>query len=220
VERVREAIRKHLGRFPQGSSLVDIGAGYGLFCEEFGRSSPGVPVIAIEPSGPLAEACRKKGITTVQKFLEEVDPQDIGRKVAVATSFELLEHLQDPGRFVRACRGLVMEGGLLVLTTLSWAGFDLQVLREESKSIHPPHHINFFTPRSIRILLDRNGFEPIEVTTPGSLDVDIVRKQRDAVTDPFLKNLLDMDDGIRDLFQAFLRDGGLSSHMMVVARRK
>ena len=220
VERVRGAIGRHLGSLPPGSSLVDIGAGYGLFCEEFGRSSPGVPVIAIEPSGPLAEACRERGIATVPKFLEDVKPSDIGRQVAVATSFELLEHLQDPGRFIRTCQGLVMEGGLLVLTTLSWAGFDLQVLQAESKSIHPPHHVNFFTPRSIRVLLERNGFETLEVTTPGALDVEIVRKQMGAVRDPFTRNLLESDERIRDLFQAFLRESCLSSHMMAVARRR
>jgi 2-polyprenyl-3-methyl-5-hydroxy-6-metoxy-1,4-benzoquinol methylase len=220
VERVRNAITRHLGSLPGGSSLVDIGAGYGLFCEEFQRSDPlGIQVIAIEPASLLAGACREKGISTVPKFLEDVTPGDIGRDVAVATSFELLEHLQDPGCFIRRCHDIVMEGGLLILTTLSWAGFDLQVLQEESKSIHPPHHINFFTPYSIRVLLDRNGFETIEVTTPGSLDVDIVRKQKEAVTDPFLKRLLDADERTRDLFQTFLRDAGLSSHMMAVARR-
>jgi SAM-dependent methyltransferase len=219
VERVRRAIGRHLGSLPPGSALVDIGAGYGLFCEEFGISSPGVPVIAIEPAGLLADACRQRGIPTVPKFLEEVTPADLGREVAVATSFELLEHLHNPGRFIRTCHGLIGEGGLLVLTTLSWAGFDLQVLREESKSIHPPHHVNFLTPRSLRILLERNGFEPLEITTPGFLDVDIARKQMDRVTDPFLRSLLSSDEKTRDLFQAFLRESCLSSHMMAVARR-
>jgi 2-polyprenyl-3-methyl-5-hydroxy-6-metoxy-1,4-benzoquinol methylase/ribosomal protein S27E len=220
AERVRDAIARHLGSLTGDACIVDIGAGYGLFCEEFQKfSPPGIPVIAIEPAGLLAEACRRRGITTVPKFLEEVTPGDIGGNVAVATSFELLEHLQDPGHFIRKCHEIVMEGGLVVLTTLSWSGFDLQVLREKSRSIHPPHHINFFTPGSLRTLLDRNGFRTLEITTPGLLDMDIVRKQRDAVTDPFLKILMDADDRTRDLFQAFLRDAGLSSHMMAVAMR-
>jgi 2-polyprenyl-3-methyl-5-hydroxy-6-metoxy-1,4-benzoquinol methylase len=221
AERTRDAVERYLGTPPAGTAIVDIGAGSGLFCEEFRRMAPGgVPVIAIEPAGPLAEACRKRGIPTVQKFLEEITPADIGREVAVATSFELLEHLQDPGLFIRSCHDLVMEGGLLILTTLNWAGFDLQVLREGSRSINPPHHINFFTTGSVRTLLGRNGFDTLEVTTPGSLDVDIVRKQAELVSDPFLKGIVTAGDEVRDRFQAFLREAGLSSHMMAVARRR
>jgi SAM-dependent methyltransferase len=221
AERVRDAIARHLGPLPAGSCIIDIGAGYGLFCDEMRKlAPPGTQVIAIEPSGLLTDACRARGITTVPKFLEEVTPEDIGREVAVATCFELLEHLHDPGKFIGKCHELVREGGLLILTSLSWSGFDLQVLREESKSIHPPHHINFFTPASLTTLLDRNGFRTLEVTTPGLLDVDIVRKQRDAVTAPFLRILLGSDERTRGLFQAFLQDARLSSHMMAVAERR
>ncbi|HVN65403.1 MAG TPA: hypothetical protein VMT31_02170, partial [Methanomicrobiales archaeon] len=46
VARVGNAIAQHLGAIPRGSALLDIGAGYGLFCEEFGKAFPGVPVIA------------------------------------------------------------------------------------------------------------------------------------------------------------------------------
>lgn len=211
-----------MGKPGAGSVILDIGSGYGVLCEELIRILPARCTVAgIEPSLALAKVCREKGITTIQKQMEDVDPADLpGGAVVAAISFELLEHLHDPATFLNACHRVLPKGALLILTTLSWAGFDLQVLRERSKSIHPPHHINFLTPDSVRLLLERHGFECCEVTTPGKLDVDIAAKQTTDVKDCFIRSILSSDTATREAFQAVLASTGLSSHMMVVARKR
>jgi len=203
--------------------IVDIGAGYGIFCEEIRNVLPSaLTVIALEPSEDLSQVCLDKHVITVKGFLEKCTRSDIPCKsIAAATSFELLEHLHDPGQFISACHSLLDSGGILILTTLSWDGFDLQVLREKSKSIHPPHHINFFTPRSIRIILERYGFMIRSVTTPGKLDVDIAAKQIQDIRCGFVRNILThADENIRAKLQQFLQDAKLSSHMMVIAEKR
>ena len=175
----------------------------------------------VEPSPPLIRICREKGIEIIPKFLEDVTKSDFKKKtVAAIVSFELLEHLHTPDDFIRTCGKLLDSGGLLILTTLNWHGFDLQVLREHSNSIHPPHHINFFTTDSVRILLERHGFEICEVTTPGFLDVDIAKKQQQDVGNAFVKNLLNSNDDTLQQFQEFLQQASLSSHMRIVARKR
>lgn len=203
------------------AAVADIGAGYGVFCEELRKILPErISVIAIEPAHDLGEVCKKKGLVTVPKFFEDVIPEDLsGKPVLAATSFELLEHLQDPRAFIRRCADLLEPGALLILTSLNWKGFDLQVLRERSKSIHPPHHINFFTPESLGTLLNSCGFTLCEITTPGKLDTDIAAKQLSDIQDPFIKNIVSADERVRQSFQQFLQDTLMSSHMMVVARR-
>jgi 2-polyprenyl-3-methyl-5-hydroxy-6-metoxy-1,4-benzoquinol methylase len=214
-----------LERFLPGTSpscIADIGAGYGIFCEEMQRAAPTVPVIAIEPGLSLAKVCQEKGLKVVHKFLEEMTSDELPPTFGfrVATCFELIEHPCDPFDFLQSARRILGPQGILILTTLNIKGFDLQLLWEHSNTIHPPYHINFFSTNSIDTLMNRAGFEVLSIETPGRLDVDIVAKQLTHVQNRFLRSLLLGDDMLRQNLQAFLRDNLLSSHMLVVARSK
>jgi len=201
---VKSIINKYIIESKNQSCILDIGAGYGIFCEELQKLVPAsVQVVAVEPATALQEVCREKGIPVIP---------------IAAISFELLEHLHDPDSFIENCRGVLGEGGILILTTLNWNGFDLQVLQDKSNSIHPPHHINFFTTESIQILLKRHGFDVLEVSTPGKLDVDIASKQISEITDPFIREILGGNDMVKSKFQTFLQESKLSSHMMIIAK--
>lgn len=218
---VKEYIEKYGKVRNDNAAVIDIGAGYGVFCEELVKiAGNAYTVLGIEPAPALQQICKEKGIRTIPKFLDEVTGSDLeGYAVTAAISFELVEHLHDPQSFIRQCSRILPQGCLLILTTLNWHGFDLQVLRERSKSIHPPHHINFFTPHSLSLLLERNGFSICDIQTPGKLDVDIVLKQSNDVSDPFIKKILAAGEPDREKFQRFLQDAHMSSHMMIVAQR-
>jgi len=109
------------------------------------------------------------------------------------------------------------------VSTLGVDGFDIQTLWEKSNAIFPPHHINFLSVAGFERLFARAGLADVAVTTPGQLDVDIVRNA--AAKDPtildgqrFLSELL-ADDGRAAAFQRFLADNRLSSHCWVIGRR-
>ena len=51
-------------------------------------------------------------------------------------------------------------------TTLSGQGFDIKILKDKSKSIFPPHHLNFFNPNSIKILCKKIDLKKVNVETP------------------------------------------------------
>lgn len=219
---VKDFIDKHYNHGTDESCIIDIGAGYGVFCEELHKIlKKGIPVIAIEPAQSLQKICHEKGIFTIPKFFEDLITDDLeGKKIVAATSFELLEHLHDPACFIEHCNRLLSPGSLLIMTTLNWQGFDLQVLRDKSNSIFPPAHINFFTPSSLTKLLELHGFEICELSTLGKLDVDIVTKQLGDINDPFIKKIVSGDETVKMDFQIFLQKSKLSSHMMVVARKR
>ena len=156
----------------------------------------------------------------VEKFLEYVAPADLptGRKAFV--SFELFEHLHDPMGFLRRMLALMESGDLFMFTTLSGTGLDIQLLWERSKSVSPPHHLNFFNPRSMRTLLARVGLEVLDVTTPGKLDVDIATNGAGQITDRFWRTFLRRaDDTARQEWQELIAKTGWSSHMMIECRR-
>jgi SAM-dependent methyltransferase/ribosomal protein S27E len=200
----------------------DIGAGFGLFLEELKKISPEEKYIAIEPSIEMAGICKKKGIEVIESVLEEV--QDHDNTFDVLTAFELFEHLYNPQEFLIKCRSLLKKGGRLVFTTLNGKGFDISVLWENSKSISPPHHLNFFNPYSVQLLLEKCNFEIVDVSTPGKLDWDIVEgmiKNENVNAGHFWNSLAysnDIESKIK--LQNWISESKLSSHMRVIARRK
>ena len=217
--RVAELWRRHAVGAPD--VLLDVGAGFGTFCEEVRALGLFARVVAVEPSPGLAETCRRKGIEVVQSRVETAPPQSAG----VITCFELIEHLFAPDEFLSSCARLLRPGGLLVLTTPNIRGFDLEILGPASENIDAPEHLNYFHPASLSRLLERCGFRVDEVLTPGKLDAELVRLKAlsgevDLAGQPFLKRVL-IDDWERagGPFQEFLASACYSSHLWVVARK-
>ena len=201
--------------------LVDVGAGYGIFLDEWRARFPGTELLAVEPSAPLARECRSKGLTVVEDIVENGTGR--GGLADVVTCFEVLEHVHTPLDFVRVLKGLARPGGWVCVSTLCVDGFDLQMLWEKSVQISPPHHINFLSVRGFDQLFSRAGLEAVVVTTPGQLDVEIVRNA--AERDPgllmghrFLQAML-ARDGTPARFQEFLSANRLSSHAWIMGRR-
>ncbi len=201
------------------AAIVDIGGGYGIFAEEIANLTT-APVVVIEPSLSLSAVCRSKGLTVQNCFLAETDKSQLpeGRKCYV--SFELFEHLQEPNEFVGQVFDLMDTGDLFIFTTLSGTGVDIQTLWEHSKSVSPPHHLNFFNPQSIVPLLERAGFAPLAVSTPGKLDLDIMLNSIEHVQDRFWKHFLTTaTEDQRNAMQQWLAENNFSSHMLVIARK-
>ncbi len=203
--------------------LVEVGPGFGTFCEEMSLTGGFNEIIAIEPTPELAESCRKRGIEVIEMPVEEVDASRLPA-VSVVASFEAIEHLFDPLEFVRACYSLLSPGGLLVVTCPNGAGFEVSELRELSGTVDA-EHLNYFNPASLSRLVGRAGFETVEVSTPGRLDAELVRKHAldgswQSDRSPFLKAVLVEEwDRLGQNFQDFLVQSNMSSHMWLVARK-
>jgi 2-polyprenyl-3-methyl-5-hydroxy-6-metoxy-1,4-benzoquinol methylase len=205
-----------------GGMLLDIGAGYGTFCEEAVRMGAFGRVVALEPEPHLAETCRAKGLEVIEAPVEQAE---LDSEFDVVTSFEVIEHLFSPRAFIERCTAILRPGGLVVLTCPNVHGFDVEVLGEASATVDA-EHLNYLHPASLSALLERCGFTVLEALTPGRLDAELVRKKAlsgefPLDEQPFLRRvLLDDWERVGGAFQDFLADNGLSSNMWVVARRE
>jgi len=193
-------------------NLLDVGAGYGTFCEEVKKLGIIDEIYAVEPS-ILHKECSKRGIKTYHQPIEKLDIKGID----CITAFELIEHLFSPKDFLNKCHDILNDHGLLILTTPNCHGFDIALLGEKSDQINP-EHLQLFNIESLSLLLKNCKFKVLEVMTPGKLDVDIVKnkiKDGEYTPDPFLQSLLNTGDK----FQKFLADNNLSSHLWIVAQK-
>jgi len=143
----------------------------------------------------------------------------------VVSAFEKLEHQHSPQGFLEQLHQRMAPGGLLFLTTRTCSGFDLQVLREKAPYIYVPEHLNLMSIGGLEQLVQRSGFELVELSTPGQLDVELVLQACAAdpslVVPPFLHTLLAERDPLahRD-FQDFLQKHRLSSHVRIAIRKQ
>jgi len=219
AERVVELAKRHGGRT---RTLVDVGAGFGTFCEEITRLGVYDRVIAVEPEPHLAATCRGKGIETVEAPIEAADLPD---DVDAVTSFEVVEHLFSPKAFLSRCADVLSPGGLVSVTCPNVKGFDVVVLGALSATVDA-EHLNYLHPESLGQLLEQSGFDVVERLTPGKLDAELVRKHALAGTlslddQPFLRQVLVDDwDRVGTAFQEFLASAGLSSNMWLMGRRR
>jgi len=202
--------------------LVEVGAAHGLFCEEIAKLNLFDRIVGIEPTPDLADECRKLGIETIEAPVETVE---LELNADVVASFEVIEHLYAPADFLRWCFALLKPGGHVLLTCPNIQGFETMLLKRASGSVDH-EHLNLMHPRSLASLAVRCGFEAPHVTTPGRLDVEIVRTAltSDEILIDSLPEVIRLlvgnhNPAVIDGLQDVIRLAGLSSNMMLVARR-
>ena len=139
----------------QGRSLLDVGAGNGLFLK-IAREESGWNARGIELSVPAVEFA--KSVLSVE--IDRLDLCDIPDEFDAVTSFNVLEHQVDPVGFLSELAKRVRPGGLLALSTPSPASVQARIKGLENWGmICPPHHINIFTRQSLELALRQAGLE-------------------------------------------------------------
>lgn len=203
--------------------LLEVGAGDGGFSRLVAEERAYDAVVALEPTVARPEGLDPR-IAWRGERIEEL-PDDALPPVDAVVSYETIEHLLEPRAFVAGCARRLRPGGLLVLTCPGGSGFEVETLGAAAPAVQP-EHLNLFTPAALAELLAACGLEVVEVTTPGRLDVELVRtalREGRAELGPgeaFLRRvLLEEPERLAAPFQQFLAANGLSSHLRAAARR-
>ena len=137
---------------------------------------------------------------------------------SVVTGFDFIESVFDFEATMNQIHRILTRDGLFFFTTRCSSGFDVKVLGKESKSILPPNRINVFSVEGLTsFFTGGNRFEMIELSTPGFLDLEIVRnelaKNRSLDLPDFFRYLLEKrDQNTHKAFTFFLQRNLLSSY--------
>lgn len=206
------------------NTILEVGAGFGTFCEEMLSRNYFQKIIGIEPTPALAETCRTKGFEVIEEAVEKIQFAEED-KVDVVVNFEVIEHLFSPKFFIEKCADLLKKDGLFVVTCPNGEGFDIKTLGTVSKTVDH-EHVNYFNPDSLKLLLENSGFEVLESLTPGVLDAELVRNavlegKFSLENQPFLNQILIENwESKGQSFQNYLTDNQLSSNLWIIAKKK
>lgn len=152
--------------------------------------------------------------------LPPVAVDDDGERFDVICLQDAFQRETEPKRLIEHLNGRLHPGGLIILSCRSGTGFDVLSLRERSDSIFPYDHICLPSPGGLESLLVSSGFKLLEMTTPGLLDMQLIRNGSlppDQLFQRYLKESVpETEDGE---IQAFLARMKLSSHLRIVARK-
>jgi SAM-dependent methyltransferase len=147
-----------VGAGPSWSPALDIGTGDGSFLAAL--AGLGIDdATGVEPSlAPVASApaaVRQK--IRVGAFQEQDFPPD---HFGLVTSFQTLEHVPDPAATCQAAYRLLRVGGVVLVVTHDRRAPLNRALGRRSP-IYDIEHLQLFSPRSLRSLLERAGFSDV-----------------------------------------------------------
>jgi SAM-dependent methyltransferase len=176
-------IRRRLSRIVDGfeavrhnGRLLEVGCGGGLFVRAATARGWEVWGTEISPSC-LAELRPLLGNRLYEGSVETVPFPEAS--FDGATMVEVVEHLGDPLRYLEAIHRLLRPGGRLFLTTPNARGVSGRVLGTDWRAF-ADEHLSYFDIRSIRRLLERAGFDDVQVLTTNfdlmSLTEDLRRR--------------------------------------------
>lgn len=200
---------------------LDFSSKYEVFLEELKK---GAEFSELFMSDPADEVVQMNSDSAYQILKEEV-PSDTFN---VITAFEVVDRIFDPGTVFETVYDALAKDGLAFFTTRSGSGFDLRILKDNSQSLIPPIHLNLMTVEGLTSLLKRIGFEIVEMSSPGSLDLNLVEnairnqeKGKEIKIPEFLDDIINhRSDAVKNAFQEFLQKARLSSHLRIIARKR
>lgn len=169
------ALRPRMGE----ESLLEVGAGHGWFIELARRRF--AATLGIEPDREVARRAAEHGIALRQGYFPQaLAPQE---RFDVIVFNDVFEHIPDADAALDAVRSHLQAGGALVLNLPSAEGIFYRLARNLRRfGIRGPFqrmwqvgmpspHVHYFSARSMRLLLSRNGFRVVATTTLPALRV-------------------------------------------------
>jgi len=168
---------------PEGPSVLDVGCAAGALLamlKERGWETHGVEI-----SGPQAAYCRERGLDVSELPLEENKFPNHSFDAILAS--HLIEHLNNPGNFVREVHRLLKPNGRFYVTTPNIAGLQARIFGSRWRSAIFDH-LYLFSIKTLRKLLENAGFTVERVKTWGGLGAGIaplvVKRVFDALAKP------------------------------------
>lgn len=162
IKRYHELLDK-LEPFRKSNNLIDVGCGDGFFLETAKKRNWNV--YGTEYTDIAIKICSEKGIHMKQGKL---NPNDYTEGFFdVITSFEVIEHINNPIEELQNFSRILRSGGAVYVTTPNFNSASRYYLGNKWNVIEYPEHLSYYTKKTLTNLFQRKGFKTKAFQTTG-----------------------------------------------------
>jgi 2-polyprenyl-3-methyl-5-hydroxy-6-metoxy-1,4-benzoquinol methylase len=192
-------------------NLLDIGCSTGFVIEE--ADDRGWLATGIELNPSAVSFGRSKGLFIIDKPIEDIDFTDV--KYSDILLYDVLEHLINPSKMINKIYDLLLDDGMLHIYVPNYNSAILHLLgNANTHFIWPTHHLNYYTPETLKYFLEKHGFKIEHWETQG-LDID------DWLW--YLENKTDYDTNLvrnnKKFFQFVINSSGYGVNLRMYVRK-
>lgn len=150
-------------KFRKTNNLIDLGCSNGLFLEV--AKKRGWNVYGTEYDPKCIEFGKNIGVPIYKS--DNLPESVFEMEFDIVTSFEVIEHINDPNRELELIKKLLRKGGATYITTPNFNSFSRFLLQHKWNAIEYPEHLTYYTAKTLNKILLQHGFEKHSVLTTG-----------------------------------------------------
>lgn len=136
-------------------TLLDVGSGVGTFVQVMKQA--GWQVTGLEPDADARKVAAQVYNTDLTDIAQFYD-LPVGSFDAI-TMWHVLEHVHELQRYMQQLKALLKENGKLFIAVPNYRSTDAAVYKEHWAAYDVPRHLYHFSPRSIELLMEKNGMK-------------------------------------------------------------
>ena len=150
-------------KYRKTNRILDVGCGIGYFLEE--AKKRGWEVFGTEYTDLAVNICRGKGISMNQGVLNPngYSPESFD----IITSFEVIEHINNPLEELTSFHKLLRKGGGVYVTTPNFNSLLRYRLKDTYDIICYPEHLSYYTSKTLKNVFGKSGFITKKIETTG-----------------------------------------------------
>jgi len=203
--RQHDQFKKFIERFSlAGKNILEIGSGSGEYLAILNELT--VNAFGMEHNAKFSKIANEKGLKTFKAYPTDLSGPPDGIMFDAFISINVLEHVPDPGAFLRSCADLLTENGVAMISV---PDFEFE-LDDNYLFSFMSDHLSYFSPDTLRNALSTNGFEVVELFKNKELNVitAYVGKRRQCDLSAAKEKCHKINSDINNYMETILNSGG------------
>lgn len=154
---------KRIKRFKKEGRVLDIGCAIGSFMKMIHQE--GFEPYGIDISSYAVDYIKNTyGFPAFVGFLSDISFDK--KMFDLITMHHVLEHIPNPVEFLHDdVRPILKDDGLLVVEVPNFGSLESKINREEWEDLKPWEHLSQFTPKTLKLCIEKAGFRPKKIIT-------------------------------------------------------